>query len=76
MQTGGNLTRFWLDGDLKISALEQIEFLQNFIKNDLPYKQKNLDKTKDVMIVESNDNYTIKSKNWLGNEDWLVCRIY
>ena len=51
MQTGGNLTRFWLDGDLKISALEQIEFLQKLYKNDLPYKQRNLDKTKDVMIV-------------------------
>ena len=36
MQTGGNLTRFWLDGDLKISALEQIEFLQKLYKNDLP----------------------------------------
>lgn len=46
MQTGGNLTRFWLEDDLKISALEQIEFLQKLYKNDLPFKKRNLDKTK------------------------------
>ncbi len=73
MQTGGNLTRFWLDGDLKISALEQIEFLQKLYKNDLPYKQRNLDKTKDVMIVESNDNYTIRVKTgWAMKIGWYV----
>lgn len=73
MKTGGNLTRFWLDGDLKISALEQIEFLQKLYKNDLPYKQKNLNKTKDVMIVESNDNYTMRVKTgWAMNIGWYV----
>lgn len=73
MQTGENLIRFWLDGDLKISALEQIEFLQKLYKNDLPYKQRNLDKTKDVMIVESNDNYTIRVKTgWAMNIGWYV----
>lgn len=73
MQIGGNLTRFWLDGDLKISALEQIYFLQKLYKNDLPFKQRNLDKTKDVMIVESNDNYTIRVKTgWAMKIGWYV----
>ena len=73
IQTSGNLTRFWLDGDLKISALEQIEFLQRLYKNDLPYEQRNLDKTKDVMIVESNDNYTIRVKTgWALKIGWYV----
>jgi len=73
MQTGGNLTRFWLDGDLKISALEQIEFLQNLYKNDLAYEQRNLDKTKEIMIVESNDNYNIRVKTgWAMKIGWYV----
>ncbi|BFU79002.1 OXA-48 family carbapenem-hydrolyzing class D beta-lactamase OXA-54 [Arcobacter sp. 15-2] len=73
MKTDGNLTRFWLDGDLKISALEQIEFLQKLYKNDLPYEQKNLDKTKDVMIVESNDDYIVRVKTgWAMKIGWYV----
>ena len=73
MKTGENLTRFWLNGDLKISALEQIRFLQKLYKNELPYEQKNLNKTKDIMIVESNDNYIMRVKTgWAMKIGWYV----
>ncbi len=73
MQVGENLTRFWLNGDLKISALEQIEFLQKLYTNNLPYTQKNIDKTKEVMIVEANDNYIIRVKTgWAMKIGWYV----
>jgi beta-lactamase class D len=34
----GGVDRFWLDGALKISALEQISFLTRLYRNELPFK--------------------------------------
>lgn len=35
-QVGSNIERFWLDGPLKISALEQVLFLQKIVDKKLP----------------------------------------
>ncbi len=45
-KTGLDVSTFWLEGDLKISAVEQIEFLKKLYKNDLPFQQKYIDITK------------------------------
>jgi beta-lactamase class D len=45
-KTGLDVSTFWLEGNLKISAVEQIAFLKKLYKNDLPFQQKNLDITK------------------------------
>ena len=40
---GAPLDKFWLEGNLRISALEQIAFLQRFHREDLPVSKRNLD---------------------------------
>ena len=72
-KTGLDVSTFWLEGDLKISAVEQIEFLKKLYKNNLPFKQKNIDITKKILTVEKTKNYTIKAKSgWSGKIGWYV----
>ena len=72
-QTGPELTTFWLSGDIRISAYEQIEFLKKLYKDNLPFKQEYLDITKKILTVEKTENYTIKAKTgWSTRKVWGV----
>ncbi len=48
----GNVDSFWLDGALRISADEQVEFLKRLYQNDLPFSQRTLDIVKDILILD------------------------
>jgi beta-lactamase class D len=60
--TGPNLTTFWLEGDLKISAREQIDFLKKLYQDQLPYKKAHLNILKKIMIVDETPQYVIRAK--------------
>ncbi len=62
----GGIDRFWLDGELRISAMEQVHFLRRLYRNDLPFSQAVMDVVKDVMIVEEGENYVIRAKTGWG----------
>ena len=34
----GSVDRFWLDGALRISAMEQVDFLRKLYRNELPFR--------------------------------------
>ena len=55
-------TRFWLDGSLKISANEQVEFLRKLANRSMPYKPAAYDVLRDIMVIEKTDAYTIRAK--------------
>ena len=70
---GVNISDFWLDESLKINAFEQINFLKKLHKNNLPFKQNDIDALKNIMIDEKTSNYTIRSKTgWEGRYGWYV----
>lgn len=72
-KTGSDVTTFWLEGDIKISAMEQIVFLKKLYKNELPFKQKNIDITKKILIVTQTKDYTIRAKTgFSGTIGWYV----
>jgi beta-lactamase class D len=72
-KTGKDKTTFWLDGDLKISALQQIAFLKKLYQNKLPFKRKYLKYTKKIITLEKTSNYTLKGKTgWANNIGWFV----
>ena len=72
-KTGLDVSTFWLEGDLKISAVEQIKFLKKLYKSDLPFKQKNIDITKKILTVEKTKEYTLKAKSgWSGKIGWYI----
>jgi beta-lactamase class D len=77
MKTGPDLPRFWLDGDLQITAEEQIIFLKKLYKNDLPFKAETIQIVKDLMLIEQTETYTIRAKTgWAvrsdGEHTWWV----
>ncbi|MFT6101070.1 MAG: beta-lactamase class D [Arenicella sp.] len=58
---------FWLNGDLTISANEQIDFLKRLVNNTLPYRRSHLKTLKEIMLVEQTPNYSLYAKSgWTG----------
>lgn len=58
----GGVDRFWLDGNLRISAVEQIEFLRRLYYNELPFKIEHQRLVKDLMINEAQHKWT---REWI-----------
>lgn len=61
-QTGPELTTFWLEGDLKISAVEQVAFLKKLYKREYPFKLSSYELLRRLMVVEQTPAYTIRAK--------------
>ena len=72
-KTGLDISTFWLEGDIKISAFEQIDFLKRLYKNDLHFNQRNIDITKKILTVENTKDYVLKAKSgWSGKIGWYI----
>ncbi len=62
-----DIDKFWLDGTLRITPQEQIQFLQGLYNNSLPFSQRTISIVKDIMINEKTPDYTIRGKTgWFG----------
>ena len=71
--TPDQIDRFWLDGPLKITPQQEIEFLRRLERNDLPFSQRTIDLVKDMMIIERTPEYTFRGKTgWGGSVGWIV----
>lgn len=74
------IDRFWLDGDLRITPMQQIDFLKRFYQEQLPVSKRSVDRVKSMMILEQTPSYTLRGKTgWSGFGDpqaqqigWLV----
>lgn len=56
------LTMFWLDGSLTISAMEQIHFLKKVYLQSLPFSPAAYGTLRQIMLVEKNTNFSIWAK--------------
>jgi beta-lactamase class D OXA-2 len=64
---------YWIDGNLAISAHEQIFFLKRLYRNELPFQTAHQRLVKDVMIVEAGRNWILRAKTgWEGRMGWWV----
>jgi beta-lactamase class D len=61
-QVGPELTTFWLEGDLKISATEQIAFLKRLWAKSFSCKHSSYELLRKLMVVEQTPAYTIRAK--------------
>ena len=62
-QIGPEITTFWLEGDLKISANGQIAFLRQFYAKEFPFKSSSYALLKKLMVVEKTPTYKIIAKS-------------
>ncbi len=72
-----NLNTFWLVGDSKISPFEQIDFLVRFYNSQLPISTSTTKIVKNIMKMESGDDYSLSGKTgWAvrdgANTGWFV----
>jgi beta-lactamase class D len=62
----GGIDLFWLQGDLKITPKQQVDFLVRLYKDSLPFSQRTMDIVKDMMILENTENYILRAKTGWG----------
>ena len=58
----GGVDRFWLDGGLRISPREQVDFLRRLYRNTLPFAVEHQRLVKDLMIVEAERDWILRAK--------------
>lgn len=62
--------RFWLNGPLKISAMEQVEFFRKLTTDELPAKEEAIHSTKKMILFEQTEIRTIYAKTgWAGPDE-------
>lgn len=78
----GGIDTFWLSGNLRISAMEQVAFLQRLYRNALPFPVEHQRLVKDLMIVEAGRTCILRAKTgwaarakpqvgwWVGWVEW------
>ncbi|MDA0680732.1 MAG: class D beta-lactamase [Proteobacteria bacterium] len=66
-RVGDRVDQFWLNGDLQISAVEQVDFLRHLVDYSIPYRREHIDIVKEIMQDEESAEYTLHAKTgWAG----------
>lgn len=64
---------YWVDGNLRISANEQVAFLRKLFRNTLPFKVEHQRLVKDLMIRQATPDWILRAKTgWEGSYGWWV----
>jgi beta-lactamase class D len=58
----GGIDTFWLDSSLKITAEEQVSFIEDLVEETLPFQEQTMKTVKRIMIDNDQDNYTVHGK--------------
>jgi len=73
----GQIDTFWLEGGLRISADEQVEFLKRLYQGDLPLSQRSMNIVKEILVLEKAESYQLTGKTGsvqriTPHEGWFV----
>ncbi len=66
-EASGSIDRFWLDGDLRIGAVEQVDFLARFVNGDLPFEPTTLEEVREILERESGPRWVWSHKTGLSD---------
>lgn len=61
----GGVDHFWLDGDLRVSAFQQIDFLQRLVRLELPVSERAQHIVIRMMLNEANACHILRAKTGL-----------
>jgi beta-lactamase class D len=79
--TKKSIDKFWLEGDLRITPTQQIQFLRRLYQNKLPFSERSISIVKDILVLEQTPEYKLSGKTgWVGYQTqqkvpqvgWLV----
>jgi beta-lactamase class D len=76
-EVGSIVDKFWLEGPLMISAVEQAQFLARLAQDELPFPKEIQAKVGEIVQLEQNDRWTLYGKTgWVSavrpNIGWWV----
>jgi beta-lactamase class D len=63
MRVGSAVDRFWKNGSLQISALEQAEFLGKVARGKLPVSLRVLNELRQLTLLEKTERYELHAKS-------------
>lgn len=63
---GTVVDRFWLDGPLQISAVEQVQFLAQLAQGKLPFPAELQASVRDITLLEKNERWALHGKTGWG----------
>ena len=64
---GQVVDRFWLDGPLKISAIEQVSFLAKLVSRSLPVSETSQIQTQNILLVDQGEGWSLWAKSGWQN---------
>lgn len=59
---GGGIDRFWLTGNLRVSPIEQVTFLQRLHERRLPFSDRTVDAVEGMMVEDRGADYVLRAK--------------
>ncbi len=66
-----NIDIFWLKGNSKISAIEQVQFLERLYNSELPISERTEKTMKKIMIIDEKLDYQLSGKTgWVMDDDY------
>lgn len=63
---GAHVDSFWLDGSLRITPVQQVNFLRNLDAETLPFSKRIFSIVKNIMIENEDSNHTLRAKTGWG----------
>ncbi len=63
MDPSGDVQQFWLSGALRVSAMEQVEFLQRLYHNALSFSLADQRLVKDLMVNEAGQEWFLRARS-------------
>lgn len=64
----GGIDHFWLQGGLRISAMQQVEFLHRLAEGRLPATQRAQRLVREALVVEKTSGYTLYAKTGTSSQ--------
>lgn len=65
--SGAPVDDFWLEGNLRITAVQQLDFLARLYRGELPFTSRTMDQVKEMMVVERRPDMLLRAKSgWAG----------
>lgn len=62
----GDVDRFWLSGKLRISPVQQIDFLSRFDGGKLPIQERTADIVRDLITLDVGQNHVLRGKTGIS----------
>lgn len=66
--TSGGIDKFWLTGGLRITPMQQLQFLEKLNKSELPFSQRNMDIVKSILIKDTVNGWVVRGKTGWGEQ--------